>query len=124
MLTEARRQEANPDAPFYSVVFKDMVTGMVLKEGSSGEIVVSKLQKDREGRPGPALATGKIARGDVLIAIDGYNVMEASNVDEVADFFQSCPRPMEVLFERVRVTRDATKGISGAIAEGKEEGAQ
>jgi hypothetical protein len=99
-------------SPHYAVTFGPGPIGMILtaREGSSGstesEVVesidVAELRDDAEGRPLLAKASGRIAVGDSVIAINGKALARFGppSLEGVAAEFKAATRPVTVLFER------------------------
>jgi hypothetical protein len=63
---------AGPDAEFYAVSFAAGPIGMIVAASDEGEIEVAELRTDKEGKPLLALASGRVAVGDTVVAINGH----------------------------------------------------
>lgn len=89
--------------------------GMVLElDGDGAAVVVAELRRDAAGRPLQALATGLIAQGDELLAVNGAPLERAAGgalgaLEAVASAFKATPRPITLLFRRRRPPRAAAE---------------
>ena len=89
--------------------------GMVLElDGDGAAVVVAELRRDAAGRPLQALATGLIAQGDELLAVNGAPLERAAGgalgaLEAVASAFKATPRPITLLLRRRRPPRAAAE---------------
>lgn len=75
---------------------------MILLQTEQGTIEVAELRDDASGQPLLAKASGKIAVGDQVLAIN-HHVLDrygAPTLGAVAEEFKSAVRPVTVLFKR------------------------
>lgn len=68
----------------------------------TGAITVSELRDGPDGRPLLAKASGKVAKGDAVVAINNHLLWRygAPSLEQVAAEFKQAPRPVAVLFKR------------------------
>lgn len=87
-------------SPYYTVEFGTAAIGMILTITDKLEVKVVDMRSDSSGRPLAALASGKIAIGDVVLAVNGVPLMNHRTLESVAEEFRRAKRPARVLFER------------------------
>jgi C-terminal processing protease CtpA/Prc len=93
-------EAANIPSPYYTVEFGTAAIGMILTITDKLEVKVVDMRSDSSGRPLAALASGKIAIGDVVLAVNGVPLMNHRTLESVAEEFRRAKRPARVLFER------------------------
>ncbi|RLN25753.1 hypothetical protein BBJ28_00004659 [Nothophytophthora sp. Chile5] len=62
-------------------------------------VVVSKFLRSESGAAGEIEASGHVARGDVIVAVNGQSVRGLDRL-QIGAFVQSTPRPLQLTFER------------------------
>ena len=87
-------------SPFYTVEFGTAAIGMILTITDKLEVKVVDMRSDSSGRPLAALASGKIAVGDVVLAVNGVPLMSHRTLEAVAEEFRRAKRPATVLFQK------------------------
>lgn len=78
---------------------------------SDGAVVVAELKTDKDGKPLLAKASGKVAVGDSLLAINDVLLARfgTPTLDAAAGQFKSAPRPVRVLFQRASAVNIVAK---------------
>lgn len=111
---QARAPQLAAALDFYVAELGAGPIGMVLElDGDGAAVVVAELRRDAAGRPLQALATGLIAQGDELLAVNGAPLERAAGgalgaLEAVASAFKAT-RPITLLFRRRRPPRAAAE---------------
>ncbi len=100
LLEAPSESKSTPVCPFYTVEFGTSAIGMILTLTDKLEGKVVDMRSDSSGRPLAALACGKIAVGDVVLAVNGVPLMSHRTLEGVAEEFRRAKRPAKVLFQR------------------------
>lgn len=129
-LTRALAQEVaaaesrGASSPFYIVEFGRGAIGMRLAtDAGAGDALtavrVAQLRRSEDGAPLLALACGRIAVGDAVVAVNGRLLARYGppTPDAVAAEFRLAARPLRVLFRRDAAARLAAAGAGDAGSE-------
>ena len=93
---------AGAASPFFSVTFAAGRVGMLLAPTPAGRVAVVELRAGEDGKPLLAQASGAIAIGDIVVAINGKMLGRHGppSAEDVAAELRAASRPMTVLFRR------------------------
>lgn len=93
----------------YEVTFNGPSLGIIAKQ-SSRSVIVRECTTNDSGGPGPALATGRISRGDVILTVNGVRVQTTT---QFRDLVSGTPRPVVLRFRRPEPRVDAAYDLFG-----------
>lgn len=97
------------DANDYEVIFNGPSLGIIAKQ-SSRSVIVRECTTNDSGGPGPALATGRISQGDVILTVNGVGVQTTT---QFRDLVSGTPRPVVLRFRRSEPRVDAAYDLFG-----------
>ncbi|CAH0481260.1 unnamed protein product [Peronospora belbahrii] len=94
-------QQAEPESPTSTIAVVELRQKWLgVKINSIGNrVVVSKFLRTESGAAGEIEASGRVERGDIIVAINGQGVSGLDRL-QIGAIVQSSPRPLEVSFKR------------------------
>ncbi|KAJ8523894.1 hypothetical protein ON010_g17224 [Phytophthora cinnamomi] len=97
--TSPHQTETERPAPTVAVVELRQKWLGVKINSIGNRVVVSKFLRTESGAAGEIEASGRVERGDVIVAINGQSVRGLDRL-QIGAIVQSSPRPLEVAFKR------------------------
>lgn len=100
----ARGGAAAGAGALYTVTLGEGPVGLAIALDDVGGVLVSKLTSASDGTPLAAKASGAIAVGDEVLAVNGQPVGALPSLPRIAALFTSAPRPLTLLLARPPAT--------------------
>ena len=104
-------------SPFFTITFPAGPVGMLLAPTLAGRVAVAELRAGEDGEPLLAQASGLVAVGDLVVAINGKLLGRHGppSVEEVAAELRAATRPMTMLFRRRAEARLLAVAAGGSL---------
>lgn len=99
-LVAAMERDGRAALDLYTIEFGHERVGMIVCLDDLGQAFVGDLRDDEHGNPLAAKASGRVAVGDVVLAVNDTPLTHVRTLTMVSHVFATAARPVRVLFKR------------------------